>query len=163
MLAEAELKTAKAAAQADERAVLTKQLAQVRAELRTAKATYEKLRRQIRTGERELAGLQSQVDGLGVQLALHNQTRPAAADFLPEDEECRVWRDTQDRLIAQRSEAIALRDRVMNAMPDRLACAKFEGNFGVIANLARSETNLIRRLRGERLGSGLEGGVFRVL
>jgi len=90
-----------------------------------------------------------------------NQTRPACVDLLPADPECAAWLRTQERLIAQRTETIALRDRVLNAMPDRLSAAKFEGNFGVIANLARSETNLIRRLRGERIGSGLEGGVFR--
>lgn len=161
--AEAELKNAQRDVAAEDHEQLRQQLAAVRAQLRTAKQTYERLRRQLRNGEAEVAVLQSRVDGLGAQLGALLQRRPPAADFLPDDPECRAWQAQHDELTRQRAEAIAARDRAVAAMPNRLEAAKHEGNLGVLANLQRAEANMIRKLRRERIGAGHEGGVFRVL
>jgi predicted RNase H-like nuclease (RuvC/YqgF family) len=161
--AEAELKAAKAAQAAEERAVIQNQLMDVRGQIRTAQHEYEKLRRAIKRGENDLSVLQAHVDGLTNRITIHMQGRPDCADVLPDDPDVRVWQVQYDELQKQRNEAIArVRDRQAQ-MPNKMDAAKYEGNFGLLATLQRMETNLTRRLKGEPIGASWQGGVYRVL
>ena len=106
---------------------------------------------------------QSHVDGLTNLISEHMLARPACAEFLPDDPEVRAWQKRYDDLQERRNLAIARREELRAEIPPALEAAKYEGNFGVIANLQRMESNLTRKLRGERIGATPDGGVYRVL
>ena len=161
--AETELNNAKADLAAEAKEALRKQLAAIRAQIRAAKATYADLRKQIRRGEQRVAMVQSEIDFLVAQLTESVQAQPPAADFLPDDPEVEAWQADHDALVVRRDRLIAVRDRATSQIPSRIACARYEGNFGVLANLQRQEINLLRKLRGEPIGAGWQGGVYRVL
>jgi hypothetical protein len=161
--AEQDLKAAKEAQAAQQRDQDRLQLAKVRAEIRAARNLYTQLRHEIQAGEQAVAIQQSHVDGLVNLLTEHNQARPACADFLPDDPEVKAWQARYDDLVQRRNLAIARREQIRGELPPTLDAAKYEGNFGLIANLERSEANLVRKLKGERIGATPDGGVFRVL
>jgi hypothetical protein len=74
-----------------------------------------------------------------------------------------AWQIKYNDLIQRREQAIARRNVLQAEIPNKLAAARYEGNFGVIAILQRTENNLVRRLRNEPIGQGWQGGVYRVL
>ena len=161
--AEAQLREAKAADAAEQRKADALKLAEVREAIGTARAEYNKLRQKIRQGEEAIARVQATVDAIVDQITLSMLTRPEAADFLPDDPEVQVWQQEHDALVAKRDCAIERREQVRASMPTRVDCVKYEGVNGIIANLERLETNLLRKLRGEPIDATWQGGVYRVL
>ncbi len=105
---------------------------------------------------------QAKVEELSYYISEAIAQKPAVADFLPDDPEVTGWRARYAKLCARREEAIQKREAAQAAMPSLGEAAKYEGNFGVIANLERAQNNLLRRLRGEPLGGGWEGGISRI-
>lgn len=158
-----ELNSAQAVVKSEEQEKVKKQLTRVRGEIRKAHSDYERLRREIKSGEIQVAVQQSHVDGLVNRISEHMLLRPACAEFLPDDPEVKAWQIKYDDLIQRREQAIARRDVLQAEIPNKLECARYEGNFGVIAILERTENNLVRRLKSEPIGKGWEGGVYRVL
>jgi uncharacterized protein involved in exopolysaccharide biosynthesis len=161
--AQAQLKSANTELAAEAKEVLRKQLAEVRAQIRTAKATYADLRKQIRNGEQSVARIQAQIDELVGQITASWQERPEATDYLPDDPEVAAWQAQHASLEQQKDRAIARRTSTQTTIPPLVEAAKYEGNFGIIATLERSENNLIRRIKGEPIGQSWQGGVYRVL
>jgi len=159
---EAQLRQAKEAEAIKAREALIKELAETRAALRTARADYLSLSKRIRAGEQSAARIQAMVDELTAELTVSQENMPPVALILPRDEEVIDWRKNHDRLTARRDELIRQRAKVTSSIPPRIDAAKYEGNFGIIASLERSTTNLLRRLNGEKIGSSIEGGVYRV-
>jgi hypothetical protein len=157
------LSSAQAVVKAEEQEKVKKQLARVRGEIRKAHSDYERLRREIKSGEIQVAVQQSHVEGLTNRISDHMQARPACAEFLPDDPEVVAWQIKYNDLIQRREQAIARRNVLQAEIPNKLAAARYEGNFGVIAILQRTENNLVRRLRNEPIGQGWQGGVYRVL
>ncbi len=161
--AEAQLQQAKAAEAEKAREALRGQLADIRKQLRVARASYQDLSKRIRNGENQVARIQAQIDELTTELTLLMEQRPEVADALPNDAEVVDWRQTHQELINRRETLIQQRTRATSAIPPLVEAVKFEGNFGLIANLERAQHNLVRRIKGEPIGASWEGGVYRVL
>jgi hypothetical protein len=163
MQAESALQAAKAAVRADEQCTGKQALADVRNQLRQAHATYNRLRRAIRNGQAGVQRAQAEVELASAYISENLQLRPAVAEFLPDDPEVRAWQQQHNELLAQRDRAIARHDAMQATIPNIAEAARYEGNFGVIAELERAQNNLVRKLRGEPIGAGWQGGVYRVL
>jgi uncharacterized protein YhaN len=161
--AEAQLKQAKVEEAAKAQDALRAQLADIRAQLRVARANYASLSKRIRDGEAQVARVQAQINDVVEELTLSMLNRPEITNVLPEDEEAALWAKEHAKLIERRDRAIQRRDAIIAMLPNRLEAAKYEGNNGVVAKLEAAQHNLVRRINGEPLGASWEGGVYRVL
>jgi septal ring factor EnvC (AmiA/AmiB activator) len=156
--ARAQLAQAEADARKERRAALTKQLAELRAELRTKRKTFDKLARRIMQGQADLDNVRGSILAVSDVLSRLLTVKPACADLLPDDPESKEWLENcavlnvrLDRLRAERqslpnvellrNEGVQLRERIqqleyaesniVNELEGTLAQDHVGGTFGL--------------------------------
>jgi septal ring factor EnvC (AmiA/AmiB activator) len=154
--ARAQLAQAEADARKERRAALTKQLAEVRAELRTKRKTFNKLSKEVMEGQADLDNVRGSILAVSDALSRLQTAKPACADLLPDDPESKEWRENCAVLSARLDKLRAERQSLPNVELLR--------NQGVqlrerIQQLAYAESNIVNELEGT-LAQNRVGGTF---
>jgi chromosome segregation ATPase len=163
--AKSNLASLEADAAAAERVRLVAQLKAIREDIRQSRARYGELKILITEQRQDLSNAQGDVERASAAVADSQRAKPAAAQYLSEDddEEVRSWHKAHAKVTAEHARLVAVRD----ALPDPQAllaeAINFEGPFGLVAQLEYSERNLLAALDG-RSGKAFvsEGGVSGV-
>jgi hypothetical protein len=161
-LAQQELDQAQEVADNERRHQLVTQLGEVRAELRQARARHQELMARSHKEREARDNAQAKVAQVLEQLAESERTRPAVADYLPEDVEVVAWREIHEALEAKRGRLIAQRDKLPDPDLALIEANRYAGPFGMIATLEFAESNILRQLEGQGGVIRIEGGVYGV-
>ncbi len=130
-----------------------------RAELRKARSDYARLAKQIKLEDQARDAYTRSIQALQIAIGESLSRRPLVAQFLPDDEDVVVWRQRHDTLTTELNRQMELRAAVPTT--PRIEAIQFEGPFGIIAQLERTELNLVNALSGS-LGMLTEGGITSV-
>jgi len=149
-LAQAEVRAAD-----ERRAALTKQLGEVRAELKTARKTFDKLAKQVMAGQAKLDAIHSNQMFTMDALGRLQSVKPAAADFLPGDPEAVEWADNC-RILSERLEKLKREKLTLPMEALRLEGVQLRDR---IQQLAYAESTLLNDLHGA-VAAERVGGVF---
>jgi DNA repair exonuclease SbcCD ATPase subunit len=153
------LAEAESAQREERRAQLITQLATTRAELRTARESFEKLCKQVEQGQSDLDSLRSERMSTTDVLSRWQQAKPSCVDLLPNEPESIAWRTNCAALEKQLEKLRAQRGALPNVEAMRFEGVQLREK---IRQLVYAESSLLKTLNHETAPENLRGGTFGI-
>ncbi len=153
------LAEAESAQREERRAQLITQLATTRAELRTARESFDKLCREVEAAQSDLDSLRSELMSTTDALSQWQQAKPSCAELLPTEPESIAWRTNCAALEKQLEKLRAQRATLPNVEVMRFKGVQLREK---IRALAFAEQSLLRTLNHETAPENLRGGTFGI-
>jgi hypothetical protein len=154
------MQRAEAAEKEEHRRKLVAQLAEIHVARVRAEQDYLKIAGQVKRERAERDRIRFEMKHVKSLLEEHARHRPPTIEYLPSTKESFVWTMEQGKLKAQSDKLL----EQLKAVPDSLTieAMKYEGHFGILAQMAYSERNLLQQLDSESQRKFVEGGIFPV-